>query len=73
MSTTNTSLETRIAKAAQSGEDAFWTAVAAEFPEVKSGDLDPETSLRLSEKMKASIRIWLEINSSMQPDEKIEE
>ena len=62
----NTTLETRISQAAQNGEEAFWNAVASEFPEIKTGDLDPATTIQLLEKMKNSIRIWLELNSEEQ-------
>lgn len=55
-------LDERISLAVQKGEEAFWATVAAEFPEVTTGDLDPSTTISLTEKMRSAIAAWVEYN-----------
>ena len=49
-------------------EDAFWAAVAAEFPECETGDVDPLTDTRLTEMMRSAVNGWLMINH---PDNRV--
>ena len=46
----------RVNAAAERASEAFWAAVAAAFPEVKSGDVDPFTSLEWDEQVDRLIR-----------------
>ena len=52
----------RIRSAARKGEDAFWAAVAKEFPEATSGDLDPGLAVSLMQTMERAIRAWVDYN-----------
>ena len=54
--------EDRIKKALDKGEDAFWAAVAGQFPEATSGDLSPDMSLDLKRTMERAIREWVDAN-----------
>jgi hypothetical protein len=46
----------RIKTALRKGEDAFWEAVAAQFPEAETGDLAPDMAHNLTDTMKMAIR-----------------
>lgn len=39
--------DNRIETALNRGEDAFWAAVAAQYPEIKTGDLGPNAVVAL--------------------------
>jgi arginyl-tRNA synthetase len=52
----------RIAKAVRDGEDAFWAAVAEQFPEAESGDLAPDAAFALKRAMKMAVRAWVDAN-----------
>jgi hypothetical protein len=54
--------DARVKSALQSAEDAFWAAVAQEFPEATSGDLDPGMAVSLKQTMERAIRAWLDYN-----------
>ncbi len=54
--------EERIKLVASKAEEAFWAAVATEFPEAKTGDLGPWTSLKLTNLMERAIREWIDEN-----------
>lgn len=43
-------------------EEAFWKAVAEQFPEIKTGDLDPMTSSKFSLSCHRVISEWLATN-----------
>lgn len=62
------SLKQRINRAAEEGEDAFWEAVAKNFPETKSGDLDPWECMMFSRKLEEIITMWLQANTDLLPD-----
>ena len=61
--------DARIKAALQKGEDAFWEAVAKEFSEAESGDLDPGTSVALTQSMERAIRAWVEFNVTAGADD----
>jgi hypothetical protein len=42
--------------------DAFWAEVAASYPEIKTGDLDPGAAMALEDAMKQAITSWLAAN-----------
>ncbi len=54
--------ETRIKKALNKGEDAFWEAVAAQFPEATSGDLSPDAVFAIRRAMEQAIQAWVDAN-----------
>lgn len=60
--------DARVRAALQRGEDAFWEAVAKEFPEATSGDLDPGMTVTLLQTMERAIRAWVEYNVNPQVD-----
>lgn len=37
----------------------FWTTIAAEFPDVKTGDLSPTTSIAFDIAMEEAVKEWL--------------
>lgn len=59
MPTDTTPLSGRIARARSRAEEAFWTAVAAEFPEVKTGDAPPDAVIRQQAQHRQNIMSWL--------------
>lgn len=52
----------RIADAIDTAAQAFWASVAESFPEVTTGDLDPETVDQLEREMGHAILTWLGTN-----------
>jgi hypothetical protein len=54
--------EDRIEKALDKGEDAFWAAIAAQFPEAVTGDLSPDMVLTLRRTMERAVREWVNAN-----------
>jgi hypothetical protein len=56
--------EERISQAIQTGENAFWAAIASEFPEAKTGDLAPDTVFMLTGAMEKATRAWIDANIS---------
>jgi hypothetical protein len=58
--------DARIKSAVREGEDAFWAAVAKEFPEATSGDLDPGMVMSLTQTMERVIRAWVDYNITPQ-------
>ena len=60
--------DARVKAALQMGEDAFWAAVAKEFPEATSGDLDPAITVALTQTMERAIRAWVEYNVTPEPN-----
>lgn len=58
----------RIETALRKGEDAFWEAVAAQFPEAETGDLAPDMAHKLTDTMKMAIREWVRANVTFKED-----
>jgi len=58
----------RIKAALRRGEDAFWQAVAAQFPEAETGDLAPDMSHKLTATMEMAIRAWVDANLTVEDD-----
>ncbi len=54
--------DARIKAAVESGESAFWAAVAKEFPEAESGDFDPGMVMSLTQTMERAVGAWVEYN-----------
>jgi hypothetical protein len=54
----------RIETALNKGEDAFWAAVADQFPEITTGDLSPDAAFALTRAMESAILAWVEANSA---------
>ena len=52
----------QIKTALDKGEDAFWAAVAAQFPEIRAGDLSPDMVLDLRRVMERAVRAWIDAN-----------
>ena len=46
----------------QEGLDAFWDVIAQKFPEAKTGDLSPLTTLQLDQAAETAIHEWIESN-----------
>lgn len=53
-------------------KDAFWLAIAKGYPQVKTGDLPPETVMALETAMKDAVDVWLSSNASAAKDLPIE-
>lgn len=58
----------RIKSATRKAEDAFWAAVAGEFPEATSGDLDPGAAVSLTQAMERAVRAWVDYNVTPDSD-----
>ena len=54
----------RLENAITAAESAFWAAIADQYPEIKTGDLDPLEAVRLSEAMGRAVRAWLDANGA---------
>lgn len=54
----------RLNKALQDAEDAFWASIAASYPEVKTGDLDPAMSVWFSNAAHVAGELWVETNKA---------
>lgn len=57
----------RLKTAVDKAEDAFWESIADDYPECKTGDLDPWTCHKLSEVTLAAARSWVRWNRSDDP------
>ena len=55
-------MDARVSKATEVALDAFWRVVAARFPEVSTGDLDPMTAARVEHAMRAAVDVWVWCN-----------
>lgn len=51
-------MKVNIERLTQDAFDAFWEVIAKQFPEAKTGDLSPETSIRLSIVAEIAVREW---------------
>jgi hypothetical protein len=58
----------RIMSATRKAEEAFWEAVAKEFPEATSGDLDPGAAVNLTQAMERAVRTWVDYNVTPESD-----
>lgn len=55
--------EKRVEEAAEEASMAFWSAVADQFPEIKTGDLPPDAADDFRRAARAVIERWLEVNA----------
>lgn len=53
----------RAKQIARIGQDAFWASVAAECPEIESGDFPPECAVLLDDVLAQSVQTWMDINN----------
>jgi len=51
-----------IEKAVDAGEQAFWSAVAKELPEIKTGDFSPHDTFTIQKAMLDAVKIWYRDN-----------
>jgi len=58
--------KTRIHHATVKAQEAFWTEIAGAFPEVKSGDFDPQVQLAFDEVCASAVTHWVDINAPAQ-------
>ena len=54
---------TQLDNALKAGEEAFWAAIGAAHPQIKTGDLDPMESIRFSEAARRAVEAWVETNT----------
>jgi hypothetical protein len=54
--------ETRMDKAVQDGEFAFWAEIVKHFPEATSGDFDPMLSMDMAQRLQGYLSHWLDCN-----------
>lgn len=54
--------ESRFARAVERADQAFWATVARMFPEVETGDLDPQAAARIETAMREAVAAWLDAN-----------
>ena len=47
----------------QEAMNAFWASIASNYPQIKSGDIDVQESLKLAEAMDKAVSVWLEDNT----------
>lgn len=52
----------RIEAAVVAGSEGFWREVAKCYPEIKTGDIDPETEIALATAMAEAVARWVELN-----------
>ena len=52
----------RISDAVIEADEAFWAAIAAAFPEVKSGDFDPGDANEFGKIQTKMVKLWLDAN-----------
>jgi len=55
----------RVMSALEKGSEAFWQAVATEFPEIKTASLDSDIAVELSHAMIKAIKSWVEGNDNV--------
>lgn len=64
MATINITLEDRIIESAKSCEYQFWEQVAADFPEIKSGDFPHLEAAKLETAFRNAIDLWYKTNKT---------
>ena len=52
----------KLREVADKAHGAFWQSVSDSLPEIKTGDLDPYTTIKIEEAMRVAIRKWYEQN-----------
>lgn len=53
---------TRVERAVQAAKDAFWSTIAEQFPEVRSGDFPPDATFEFDTACSRAAQVWLEGN-----------
>lgn len=54
---------TKTTRTAQLAQEAFWAVVAREYPDIKSGDLDPMKSHLFDQACKDMVESWVRLNT----------
>lgn len=54
---------TKTSLVAELAQEAFWAVVAREYPDVKSGDLDPMQTHLFDQACKDMVESWVRLNS----------
>jgi hypothetical protein len=54
----------RLKNALDKAGDAFWNMIAEEYPECKTGDLDPMAVFEFSDMCKKVVETWVDLNDS---------
>lgn len=58
-------LARKIENATGTAEAVFWSTIAEAFPEIKRGDLDPGASGALVDRMRETVKLWVETNRGL--------
>ena len=53
----------RLAEAVENANQAFWASVAASYPEIKTGEMDPYEDLDIDTAMEKAVKHWVHYNS----------
>lgn len=54
----------RLVQAVEAAEYAFWSVIADKYPECTTGDLDPMTAIRLTNRMQEAAAAWVHYNTN---------
>jgi hypothetical protein len=60
----------RLEEALDNAENMFWSAIAIDYPDAHTGDLDPELAIDLAIAMRKAVTSWLEVNADPKEPEK---
>lgn len=55
-------IDTRMAEAINEAREAFWAAIAAAYPEIKTGDFPPDAAEAFDNAMADAVTVWVEAN-----------
>lgn len=62
-----TQMSDRIEAATEAAQLAFWAAVAAQFPEITTGDMDPIETFRFDQACANAVTGWVDGNTPLGP------
>jgi len=62
----------RRVEAVDTAEDMFWASIAADYPEINSGDFPPELAMAMSEQLLRHVKVWLELNEKPEVKKNVE-
>ncbi len=52
----------RVAEAVEKAREAFWASIAASYPEIKTGDMDPLEDWEIETAMETAVKRWVHNN-----------
>ena len=58
----------RVTKAVREAEFAFWAVIAKEFPEIRTGDVEPWEAMLFSGELEDGVRRWYNDNKDDEPE-----